>query len=352
MHNYDAKPEISLSDIIIKIKDWVRYLSGKWVIIVSVSFTFGLMGFVYATYKTPIYIANSTFVIEDSEGGSSGLGQYAGIASMVGLDIGGAGGIFQGDNIMELYKSRSMIERTLLSKCIVKGKQQLLIDYYINFNKLREKWNEKSTLKNITFTTFKDRPFSRVQDSIVTSIVTDINKRSLTVSKPDKKLSIIKVEVKSKDEAFAKIFNDNIVRNVNDFYVQTKTKKSFENLWILQHQTDSIRRTLNSAISGVASAIDANPNANPARQILRAPSQRRQVDVQANTAILSELVKNLEISKVSLRKETPLIQLIDIPVFPLYKDKASRIASFILFSILGSFITVIFLMMKRLFLLK
>jgi hypothetical protein len=35
------------------------------------------------------------------------------------------------------------------------------------------------------------------------------------------------------------------------------------------------------------------------------------VDVQANTAILTELVKQSELAKVTLRKETPLIQIID-----------------------------------------
>ena len=38
-----------------------------------------------------------------------------------------------------------------------------------------------------------------------------------------------------------KAFNDNIVKNVNDFYIQTKTKIEFQNVQILQHQTDSVR---------------------------------------------------------------------------------------------------------------
>jgi uncharacterized protein involved in exopolysaccharide biosynthesis len=46
------------------------------------------------------------------------------------------------------------------------------------------------------------------------------------------------------------------------------------------------------------------------------PSARKQVDVQANTAILTELVKQSELAKVTLRKETPLIQVIDRPILP------------------------------------
>ena len=57
-------------------------------------------------------------------------------------------------------------------------------------------------------------------------MVETINKSFLEVTKPDKKLSIIKVSFKSQDEIFAKSFTDKLVENVNDFYVNTKTKKS------------------------------------------------------------------------------------------------------------------------------
>ncbi len=53
--------------------------------------------------------------------------------------------------------------------------------------------------------------------------------------------------------------------------------------------------------------------------VRRAPSAKRQVDVQANKAILTELVKQTELAKVTLRKETPLIQIIDRPILPLMK---------------------------------
>jgi hypothetical protein len=134
---------------------------------------------------------------------------------------------------------------------------------------------------------------------------------------------------------------------VSDFYVDTKTKKSVDNLAILQHQTDSVRAVLNSALTGVAVSTDINPNPNPSRQILRVPSQRRQVDVQANQAILMELVKNLEISKVSLRKETPLIQVIDRPIMPLEKERLGKIKSILVGGILGAFIIIFFLLLNK-----
>jgi hypothetical protein len=131
-----------------------------------------------------------------------------------------------------------------------------------------------------------------------------------------------------------------LTKVVSDFYVQTKTERAAKNVAILQHQTDSVRRMLNAAISGVAISADVNPNPNPSLQTLHVPSLRRQVDVQANTAILTELVKNLEIAKMTLLQETPLIQVIDKPILPLEKDRVGKLKGVILGGIIGGFLTI------------
>ncbi len=343
-----AEDEISLKELILKLQEWFRYLLSKWKIILVAGIIGGALGFLYANFKKPVYTAETTFVLEEGDGGG-GLGQYAGIASMVGIDLGGSGGggIFQGDNILELYKSRRMIQETLLTLDTFAGKQQLLIDRYIEFNKLREGWQDSPQLKNISF----DPPtnFTRLQDSVIGKLVENINNGILQVEKPDKKLSIIAVTVKSKDELFAKSFADNIVSKVNTFYVNTKTKKSAENLAILQHQSDSVRQVLNASIGGVAAAVDANPNLNPALQRLRVGSQKKQVDVQASGAIYQEIVKNLEMAKISLRNDRPLIQVIDEPVFPLKMEKLGRAKALILGGIILGFLSVLYLVLKRTF---
>jgi len=99
----------------------------------------------------------------------------------------------------------------------------------------------------------------------------------------------------------------------------------------------------------VALANDANPNLNPTMQVLRAPSQQRQVDVQANTAILTELVKNLELAKLALRRETPLIQVIDKPIFPLAMDRFGKLKGLVLGGILFGFLTSLYLISKMIF---
>lgn len=346
LNNVDSD-EISLKEVILKVRAAWRYLLSRWVIILVAAVIGGLLGLAYSFIKKPVYTATSTFVIEDNKSG--GMGQYAGLASLAGIDlVGSSNGIFQGDNIIELYKSRAMIEKALLSSITIKGKKELLIDRYINFNHLRESWKKNDHIKAISFNGDPEK-LGRKQDSIITDLVDLFNRKVLNVEKPDKKLSIIKVNVATNDELFSKEFNNKLVETVNDFYTQTKTKKSYQNVLILQKQADSVRKVLNGSISGVAAAIDAAPNANPNQFILRVPSQRKQVDVQASTAIYSEIVKNLEVSRMSLLQETPLIQVIDTPILPLHNNKISKVKAFILSLFIGIIISTVVLLTKRVF---
>jgi len=345
--------EISLKELILKIQEWFRYLLSKWYILLVVGLIGATAGFFYAKSKKPIYTATTTFVLESGESGGGGLGQYAGMAAMVGIDLGGAGGgIFQGDNLLELYKSRKMIEATLLTPSSGEGNKPL-IDKFLTVTKTKELWKEKKPeLLNIDFSipTQPDALKQRQRDSVITLVVEVINKEVLKVGKPDKKLSIIKIDVKSEDEVFAKEFNEALVKEVNDFYVQTKTKKSLDNIAILQHKTDSVRAVMNGAISSAAVIIDATPNLNPTKQAQRiVPSQRSQFSAETNKAILGQLVQNLEMSKMTLLKESPLIQKLDEPIFPLKVDKVGKLKMTILFAFGFVLIVLFFLVFRKIY---
>jgi hypothetical protein len=309
--------EVSLQETISQVGRWYSYLKFHYLLIIIATIIGLIGGTVFAYFEKPTYVANLDFVLEEQSKSGGLMGQYSGLASMVGLNLGaGGGGIFDDENLPELYKSRTMIEKTLMTSYEFGDHKELLIDRYVSMKNLKEKWEDNPLLASINFNKTNGK-LSRLQDSVIRTIVKDIGKKNLIVEKPDKKLNIINVEVNAKDELFAMAFAKQIVENVNKFYIYTKTKKATDNLAVLQRQTDSVKNELGMAITGVAAFVDVNPNVNPARQILMAPSKRRQVDVQANTAILTELVKNLEISKLTLRKETPLIQTIDEPKLPL-----------------------------------
>jgi hypothetical protein len=349
MNEQNPNDEISLKELIEKGQEWYNYLLSQWKIIVLAGVIGAALGLTYSFIKKPVYTASLSFALEDEKSG--GLGGALGLASSFGIDLGGGGGsVFTGSNLTELFKSRSMVEQTLLSPVTSNGKVISLAEMYIENQGWRAEWNDDSNYKSIQFSPKVDREIlTRVHDSILGVIYTDLSKNGLTVGQKDKKVDIITIDVTSTDELFSKYFTESLVTEVSDFYIQTKSKKSRENMLILERQTDSIRRELNGAITGVAAANDNTFGLNPAMNVRRVPSARRQVDVQANTAILTELVKQTELAKVTLRKETPLIQIIDRPIFPLKKEKFSKVKGVLLGGFLAGFLSLIGLMCKRFF---
>ena len=343
--------EISLKELIQKIQEWIAYLKTQWKLIIGIAALGGIIGFVYASFQKPTYLATTTFVLEEDKGGGGGMGGAMGLASSFGFDLGGGGGgLFTSSNIIELMKSRLVVEKTLLNPVQIAGKEISLADYYIQINELKKGWDKKPALANINFPTNADRTkFSLEQDSILQTISAGLTKNNLVIAQKDKKVSIISLTVKTESELFSKLFCEQLLKETSDFYIETKSKKSRLNVDILQRQADSIRAELNGAITGVATASDNVYNLNPAFNVKRTPSTRRQVDVQANTAILTQLVAQLELSKVSLRKETPLVQLIDRPILPLEKDKVGRLKSLVLGGFLAGFLTVLYLVFGQLY---
>jgi hypothetical protein len=338
--------EISLKELIQKIQEWIAYLKTKWKLIIGIAALGGIIGFVYASFQKTSYLATTTFVLEEDKGGGGGAMT---LASSFGFDLGGGGGgLFSSSNIIELMKSRLVIEQTLLNPIVVGGKEMSLIEYYLQINKIRQSWSQKPALVNINFPVNADRTkFSLEQDSILYAISSGLISNNLVITQKDKKSSILSVTVKTESELFSKFFCEQLLKETSDFYIETKSKKSRLNVDILQHQADSIRAELNFAITGVATASDNVYNLNPALNVKRTPSTRRQVDVQANTAILTQLVAQLELSKVSLRKETPLVQVIDSPILPLEKEKLSRLKSLELGGFLAGFLTLLYLILRR-----
>ncbi|HKO39864.1 MAG TPA: Wzz/FepE/Etk N-terminal domain-containing protein [Nitrososphaeraceae archaeon] len=343
----EVNDEISLKELFERTKEWYAYLLTQWKIIVCVGIIGAFLGVTYSFIKKPIYTATLSFALEDEKTGG-GLGGALGLASSFGIDLGAdGGGIFSGTNLTQLFKSRNMVEKTLLKPVKINGKVISLAEMYIQENKWREDWDTQSKLKNIQFLPNTRKYFTRIHDSILGVMYKRISEKSLSVGQKDKKIAIISIDVNSTNELFSLYFCEALARQVGEFYVDTKSKKARINMNILTRQTDSIRAELNSAITGVAIATDNTFMLNPALNVRRTPSARRQVDVQANTAILTELVKQTELAKVTLRKETPLIQVIDRPILPLNNDKFSKLKGIVFGSFLFGFFCVLFLTFKK-----
>jgi len=338
--------QFTLKEVIQNLRDWLLFFISHWKVLIAAGLIGMVLGALVSIFKKPVFHAETSFVLE--EGDSGGISQMSGLASLVGVNLGSLGstsGLFQGDNIMELYKSDRMLGETLLSPF---DQDQLLIDRFVEFEKLDKKWASKVDISGMDFSLDRDQ-FTVSQDSVIQQVSKLIRESQVSVIKPDRKLSIIQVSISSKDEAFAKIFNEALVDKVNTFYLETKTKKTGENLRILQTQADSVRSILDESIAEYATATDRVPNVNPLLNSAQVESRKRQIDVQATAAVYQEIVKNLEIAKVNHRNNSPLIQIIDSPRFPLKRSEIRLVKGIVLGAIIVGLLTLFVLYFRRLY---
>lgn len=344
---------LTLKDLILKAKRFTGYLLSFWKLYLVVIVIGIALGYYYASTKKPAYSGTLIFVLEDSKSSGGGLGAYSGIASQFGIDLGGSGasaGLFQGDNIIELLKTRLLIQKALLT-AYPGDSTKSLADILVDISGLRKKWDKNDRMKKMHFPVNYGDAGARttlIQDSALGVLREYLLKsNSLVIAKIDKKLSFIKATCTTDNELFSKFFVENLVKEATGFYVTLKTKRSKANVDNLQRKNDSLLQVLNQKTFSIAQAQDLNPN--PARRLATVGSEINARDKMIAQTLYAEVVKNLEISKMSLAQEMPLIQIVDTPILPLTREATSKMKYALIFAFFGVVITVAFLVTRRMY---
>lgn len=342
--------QISFRHLVIRLRSFFNYLFvKKWWIIGSIIVSV-LFALVFNTLKKKEFTSETTFVLQNE---AESLEDISSLASFAGVNLGAlseSGGLFQIDNIQELYQSHRMISKTMMTRTIINNQEQLLVHRYIDAGNKRKKWKNNPELNNIDFSV-PSTLWTIKHDSLLLEFTKEIREDHLTISKPSRKLTILNVSFTHKDEHFAKAFNEALVTNVNSFYRTSKTKKSGDNLRILQLQADSVKQVLDNKVAAIAVAKESAPNLNPLYKSALVAEQKIMIDISSTSAVYEVIVKNLELAKISHRNNTPLIQIIDFPILPLENNKWKVQKTVMISAFLGLFLSVFFFSIKRLYLL-
>ncbi len=310
---------IVLGDVIESIKRFFSYLRSQ-VILIALCAVVGLvLPLIYRALQKPAYAASTTFILEEKSAGGGGL---AGIASQVGLDLGSLGSgssLFTGDNILDIIKSRVIIEKVLLTP-ISGNAGKTLADLYLGFSGLGERLPAP-----VSFAILSDSVVAPVhsvyQDSVLYVMYEQIAKKNVSVDRLNKKGSIFKIVTVSQNQVFSKNFAERLLKETTTYYVNVKTSSALANVKRLQARGDSLLRVLNAKSYNAASFQILDPNV--AFKSMSVPAEVSSRDKSIVFSIYAEVTKNLEMSRIALVSQTPVIQLLDVPKFPLMDDRKS-----------------------------
>lgn len=310
MSNQPSMQTVKMSELLDGASRFFTFVLAKIKLAIVCIVIGATMALLWSLLQKPKYEGKVSFILEEK---SSGMGAgLSGLASQFGFDIGsltGSAGLFAGDNILDILKSRTIIEKVLLSRIDSTAKKQTptLADNFLTWGNLSVTCNYENTIPN--------QPNSRLQDSVLLLIYQKLIKKNLSVERLNKKGSIIEVNTVSPNETFSKLFTERLVMETIKMYVDIRTSVAAKNIYRLEMQSDSLMRLLNAKSYKSASlqVLDANA----AFKATAVPVEVSQREKSVTYALYSEVMKNLEASKMALAGQTPVINLLDRAKYPL-----------------------------------
>jgi len=319
-----------------------RLYKGKTIIVVCILLTMSI-AFAWRWFSAPSYIAKCTFVLEEKGAGGSGL---SGLASQFGLDLGsltgGTGNFFSGENINDIIASSTIMEEVLLSK----GNDSLtLADRYLDATGMRNAMGWKDKLNNLSFSKpAASAEEQQLRDTALLVIQKKIKEKELIIDKTNKKGTIFGVEVKSKDPHFAKQLTERLVSATSEMYVDIKTRNLTNNITKLEKRADSLRNLFGDKSRQTFSyqVLDAN-------QAFKSNLSMAEISSRDKTVIFelyAEVMKNLEISRMMLINQTPVIQLLDRPRDPLVDQRPGYLLVLFISAFIGLFLGGLYSLLK------
>jgi len=313
---------LKMSDLIDGLVGFVKALFASWKQALVVIVVCSLVATAYFLIQKPKYEGTASFILEEKSSMGGGL---SGLASQFGVDIGGlagSAGLFAGDNILDILKSRTIIDKVLLSKVDSSdaANKNTLADLYLDWSHQKNKWSDRADLANISFANcLPGTPHSRLQDSVLFVMYKRLTKKHVTVERINKKGSIIEVMTTSQSEVFSKLFSERLVSETMKMYIDIKTGTAARSILRLEKRSDSLMEILNSKSYKSASlqVLDANI----AYKSTAVPVEVSQRDKTVTYALYTEVMKNLEASRMALAGQTPIINLLDSSKYPLEDQK-------------------------------
>jgi hypothetical protein len=328
----DRKSQYTVRTVLIEIGAFTKFLLRRWWLFLILVCVGAGIGVVVHSFQKPKYDALCTFILEEKSAGAGGL---AGLASQFGFDMGGmagGGGIFAGDNILEILKSKKIVYKVLLSNIDDSSmNSHTLADLFLDFSGWKKKWVTNATLKDIQFNQVGvNADLLQIQDSVLNRIHEFMLKKSLSTERLNKKGSIIKVKVTSFNSLFARLFTERLVDEATKLYLNIKTGTAQANIAQMQRRSDSLLYTLNRRSYSVAASqpLDINPGI----KVAAVPLEIATRDKTVLATLYAEVTKNLEANKLLLSQQTPVIQILDRPGMVLEDSQTSLTLLIIAFS--------------------
>jgi uncharacterized protein involved in exopolysaccharide biosynthesis len=216
---------------------WLAIWSGK-MLIIAITFVFAVASIAFALSKPNVYKASAILAPASAEGGAGGLaalaGQFGGLASMAGINLGGGGGDKTALSL-EIIKSRSFVEKFITKhKLLVPLMAAENWDLATNTLILDEDLYDQNTKKWIREVKAPKKPEPSSWEAYKAFI------ERLSVSQ-DKTTSMVNIEIEFYSPMIAKQWLEWLIADVNEFMREQDKKEAQDSIDYLTVQLENIK---------------------------------------------------------------------------------------------------------------
>lgn len=306
--------EIDLVEIFKKI-----YKSRKYILIIS--FSFALLGVAVALISPVKYSSETIFITQNQESNSSSL---SGVASLVGINLGASN--FGGEIPSSMYPQVSnspKFKRLLLNSYIDFDNKINLKQYLIDYYKLDI---ENDKINSDLYVSELENDCFKIIDKIIT----------ININQKDGFISLSSTFPVAEYSANLTINAKEILQEI---IINNKIESANQNLIFSQRQLEEKKLIFDEIQAKLAYFSDSNLNS--VNSFVINERDKLEAEFQIINAVVTELSKQVEQSKLQVSKDTPVFSTIKEAVIPVEKTSPKRTQIVLIFGFIGLIISII-----------
>lgn len=352
--------QITTKEFFLKLINFFKVIGSKWRILM-LGLLLGAIASIIQDLinkKETKYEAKIIFNIDIGGGGAASTSQLGGLAASIGLagniPQGAQGGdLLSGTNFAALLQSRIVYERALMKNVQVNGKTLLMANYFKDSSDIADQmWkgdlfheaNEEAI--SYRFKQKAPKDLSPLENVIIGAIYEHLAPDTQLV--PIEGSSLTQLTTKTVNEQLSKVWAETLLKAIEEFYVEMKTKKTREMLGMQQRRLDSLQVLMFSSDKRLAQLTFQNTT------VVDPSGPMRQQQVTRNNAFYSNQyytqLTTVEGLNRLLVEQTPILTIIEPIRFPLYTYVGGIGQSIKMGSLLGFFVALIYVLARHTYL--
>jgi uncharacterized protein involved in exopolysaccharide biosynthesis len=305
--------EISLKEIVLKVKEYVQEIKNNWLKIILFTIPF-IAYFGYISKTTPaVYFASTKFFLE-GDGGNSGLG---GLLGQIGLKTGsGKNNPYQ---ILEVANSKLLLSEVLFSK--MESDNDFVANHIIDVYGLDEKWAENNPdYVDFKFSEIDLEKMTNLERSallLVNYFVINGNKQynALRSISFDDEKAYYEIYTSTINEELSYVLNNATYQKLKYYFEEKTVKKHKETRDLLKIKVDSLNQLVTNKMYQLGRFGDSF------RGLVSLEKETQREILQREITGLSmaqvEAYKTYELADYNYRSQQSQFMLIDKPIRPI-----------------------------------